>query len=415
MVGQPNVAEVLVEGVSTYALIDTGSQVTTIALSLVEKFDCELKALDSLTVLTAGGNTLPYLGYVEVTLEIAPKLGVPIDVLALVIHDSNCDPNIPVLIGTNVLEVAYDSLISVKDTLDKPLRNVIKYMPKGDLDGIVGQAKSTRVEVLPPKSKIIVSGLTRAAAHCSPINVVTKESSQFQLPGGVLVSQCLIQAGGIGSTSKVHVELVNTSDRQRQIPAGVVLCNLQKVTVVNYAASSVAAENVDWLDEFAWPDDPDHANAVRELVLKWKDVFSVHDLDYGRTNLVEHKINMVDETPINIRHRRIPPGMYDEVRAYLDELLAAGQIRPSHSPWSFPLVLVRKKQGGLRLCIDYRKLNERCIRDVFPLPRLDETMDALIGARYFSRLDLRSGYYQIPMYEPHKQRTAFSAGVLGFF
>jgi transposase InsO family protein len=406
---------VLIEGVTTSALIDTGSQITTIALSLVQKIDCEMKALNNLTVHTAGGNILPYLGYVELTLELAPGLGIPMDILALVIDDSKCDPNVPVVIGTNVLDTAYDSLMVVRDTLNKPLSNALKFMSRGDLNGVVGHAKSTRVEVLPPKSKILVSGITRAAAHCSPINVVSEESPHFHLPGGVLVSQCVVQAGGPGSTSRVYVELVNTTDRQRRIPAGVVLCNLLKVNVlpVNYSSHSVADEH--WLDQFSWPEDPEQAEAVRGLVKQWREVFSVHNLDYGRTDLVEHKINLVDETPISFRHRRIPPAMYDEVRAYLDELLAAEQIRPSHSPWSFPLVLVRKKQGGLRLCIDYRRLNERCIRDIFPLPRLDETMDSLIGARYFSRLDLRSGYYQVPMYEPHKERTAFSAGPIGKF
>ena len=411
----PNVTQVKVENEIVSGLIDTGSQVTTIAESLVQKINCEVKTLNSLTVTTAGGNVLPYLGFVELTMDLAPDVGIPMDVLALVVADSKCDMNTPVVIGTNVLNVAYDSLIQVKDSLNDALCKAVKCISTVH-DGVAGHVKSTKVEALPAKSKVLVSGISRAAAHCSPISVVTEESPQCHLPGGVLVSHCVVKVGGMGSTSKVCVELVNTTDRERHIPAGVVLCDLHKVDVVPVSKEdTVSVPDDSWLEKFHWPEDPEQAEAVRSLVKEWKDVFSVHDLDYGRTDLVEHKINLIDETPIRIRHRRIPPAMYEEVRAYLDELLAAGQIRPSHSAWSFPLVLVRKKEGTLRLCIDYRKLNEKCVREFFPLPRLDETMDVLVGAKYFSRLDLRSGYYQIPMYEPHKERTAFAAGPLGFF
>ena len=82
-------------------------------------------------------------------------------------------------------------------------------------------------------------------------------------------------------------------------------------------------------------------------------------------------------------------------------------IEPSESPWASPVVLVRKKDGSLRYCIDYRKLNSVTVKDSYPLPRIDESLDALGGSRYFSTLDLASGYWQIELDEDAKQKSAF--------
>ena len=107
--------------------------------------------------------------------------------------------------------------------------------------------------------------------------------------------------------------------------------------------------------------------------------------------------------------------MIEEVRSHIKELLAAGIIRPSHSPFSSNVVLVRKSDGSLRLCIDYRQLNSRTIKDNYALPRIEEILDSLAGNTYFSVLDMKSGYHQIEIVEEHKERTAFTVGPLGFY
>ena len=108
--------------------------------------------------------------------------------------------------------------------------------------------------------------------------------------------------------------------------------------------------------------------------------------------MVKHNIKLTDDTPFKEPYRRIRPGLFEEVRMHLKEMLDAGAIRESESPNSSNVVLVRKKDGSLRFCIDFCKLNIRTIRDSYNLLRIDDTINTLIGAKYFTKLDLRSGY-----------------------
>ncbi|GFN91507.1 Pol polyprotein [Plakobranchus ocellatus] len=107
-------------------------------------------------------------------------------------------------------------------------------------------------------------------------------------------------------------------------------------------------------------------------------------------------------------YRRIPPSQLQEVRDHLDDLLTREIIVPSSSPYAAPIVVVRKKSGEIRLCYDYRKLNEVTRKDAIPLPRIEECLDALAGSKYFSTLDLASGYHQMMMHPEDEEKTAFT-------
>lgn len=135
----------------------------------------------------------------------------------------------------------------------------------------------------------------------------------------------------------------------------------------------------------------------------------------GCSNTVKHSIQLTDETPFKEPHRRIPPGLFAEVREHLHEMLACGAIRESHSPYSSNVVLVRKTDNSLRFCLDFRRLNRRTVRDQYAIPRIDESLDCLAGSKWFSKLDLRSGYWQVELEEHDKAKTAFSLGPLGFY
>lgn len=151
------------------------------------------------------------------------------------------------------------------------------------------------------------------------------------------------------------------------------------------------------------------------LIAEYQDIFSTSSIDIGSTDKVHHHIELTDPTPFKQKYRRIPPAMIEEVRQQIQELSAAGIIRPSHSPFSSNVVLVKKHDGSLRMCVDYRQLNQRTVRDNYALPRIDEILDSLSGNKYVTVLDMKSGYHQIEIIEKHKQRTAFTVGPLGFF
>ena len=125
------------------------------------------------------------------------------------------------------------------------------------------------------------------------------------------------------------------------------------------------------------------------------------------------KIRTEDDIPVTQPYRRIPPNQYQEVKEHIQKLLDSSVIRESHSPYASPIVLVRKKNGALRLCVDYRKLNLRTQKDSFPLPRI-ESLDALNGAQWFTTLDLASGFNQVAVEEEDKPKTAFTT-LFGLF
>ena len=119
------------------------------------------------------------------------------------------------------------------------------------------------------------------------------------------------------------------------------------------------------------------------------------------------RVDTGDATPRRQPVRRTPFAVRQEVTNQLSKMQSMGVIRPSCSPWASPVVLVRKKDGSLRLCIDYRHLNDKTKSDVFPLPRMDDLLDQLGKSKFFSTLDLASGYWQVQVHPDSREKTAF--------
>ena len=152
---------------------------------------------------------------------------------------------------------------------------------------------------------------------------------------------------------------------------------------------------------------PEEKSALEQVIRENADVFAWSEDQLGCTHVVKHTIPLTDNTPIAQRYRRLPPHCLKEVEAHIDDLLEKGVIQPSASPYAAPIVVVRKKDGTIRLCCDYREINARTRRDCFPLPRIEETLDAVGGAKFFSSLDFASGYHQIAMDPDDQHKTAF--------
>jgi len=128
----------------------------------------------------------------------------------------------------------------------------------------------------------------------------------------------------------------------------------------------------------------------------------------GLAKAVCHEIPLAAGTvPIRQPTCRLSPEKENEVSRQVQDLLNQDLIEPGHGAWSSPIVLVRKKDGSWRFCVDYRKLNSVTIQDAYPLPRIDESLDALAGSKFFSTLDLLSGYWQVPLSPDAQDKAAF--------
>ena len=156
---------------------------------------------------------------------------------------------------------------------------------------------------------------------------------------------------------------------------------------------------------------------AKHLLLEFHHVFSLEENEMGCTDDAEHVIELLEgeDEPFKERFRRIAPHKVEEVRQHIQEMLDSGAIRPLQSPCCNAVVLVWKKDGTLRFCIDFQRLNAKTKKDSHPLLRGPETMESLVGARYFSTMDLKSGFWQVKMSEESRQYTAFTVGSLGIY
>ena len=146
-----------------------------------------------------------------------------------------------------------------------------------------------------------------------------------------------------------------------------------------------------------WP--PEVAMNAHQLLLEFHSVFSLELNEMGCTDTTEHIIEVTNNEPFRERSQQIVPPMVDKVQQHIQEMLDRGAICPSQSPWCNAAVLVRKKDGSLWFCIDFRKLNKCTKKDAYPLPRMQEQMESMVGARHFSCIDLKSGFWQVKMAE----------------
>ena len=154
--------------------------------------------------------------------------------------------------------------------------------------------------------------------------------------------------------------------------------------------------------------EPKQKDDLIKLIMEFSDIIAKDKDDTGRTNITQHRINTGDAMPIAQNAYRCPPIEHNFIKEEVQQMLKNGLIQPSASPWKSPVVLVKKKNGEYRFCVDYRKLNAVTKKDAYPLPRIDEMLDALGKSKYYSTLDLMSGFWQVEMNPQDKEKTSFT-------
>lgn len=216
--------------------------------------------------------------------------------------------------------------------------------------------------------------------------------------------------GGILNSSYKHVLLI-ANDGDVNLKKDAQIGSISSlVQLPDRSESGAASWSLEQLKEHVSLDElePSDKEQVYSVLMKYSSVLSTSDGDVGHASVTKHKIKLYDDTPIFQRPRRFPTPIADEIERQCHELNSLDIIEPSISPWSSPVVPVRKKDGSIRLCIDYRQLNKVTIPDKFPVPNLSDSLFGLHGTKFFTRLDLVRGYYQIPIDEQSRELTAFS-------
>ena len=321
-----------------------------------------------------------------------------------------------------------------------------KNLNTGDPPTLIDDAVlTTRVVKLRPFSTTAIRARTkRVMPLTGNVNVITI-AAPVQ---GRMLRQCLTVVDSFSTMTKgsksVTILLRNDSPNSLVIPRRTVIGRVQYAAEEQAKPADDAAALSALEDKFG-PDDseikgvaarqqellkrleeskgltgmeswPEHMKQrARDLLCEFHDIFSLDKTELGHTDLGKHAIDLTDETPFKDRFSKIPAPLLAEVREEVDRMRATGVIRPSQSPWNNAVVLVRKKDGGLRFCVDFRKLNARTRKDAFPLPRINESLEALKGARYFSVMDQSSGFHQVPMEEKAIPYTAFSVASMGMY
>ena len=276
---------------------------------------------------------------------------------------------------------------------------------------------------IPPNSELYVSGKVVHKA---------KTSSQVQIPYigvveslksvpkqyGVLMARSVVQP----KDGEVPLKFMNLNDESVTIDkgctvallvpaAGVIDVGIDEVINSSEGSEERLAEHIQpLLDECKEEIGPLASLKLCSFLKNYTDVFSSPKGKLGVTHKAEHTIDTGDTIPIKQRAWRLPFARREVAEKEVERMLEQGVIEPSTSPWASPIVLVTKKDGSVRFCVDYRKINSCTRKDAYPLPRVSECLDTLAGAKWFSTLDLTSGYWQVPMAEQDKHKTAFTVG-----
>ena len=429
LVWHSNESVIIFCGKEAVGLTDSGSQVSTVCEEFYRTLDPSPPVIPieefNLVVQEPDGRDLGYLCCIKAIVEV-PFQTAPIHALALVVPNTRYNSQVPLIIGTNVIREAKVAQCT-DENVPMEWQNAFISLH----NGFVGFVKSTNkynVDIEPMKT-VTFSGLVRKIKNADSAVTENTEIATSRLG----VCPRVVALENVGSYQRVPVRVFNMSAKTITVTPQTVLCELQEVKILREAdfdidpnienSAKIASHRVEEhesqlpegvnLDESALNEE--QKEEANKMFRKWNNIFSKGDLDIGHTRLVDHNLKLNKEEPFKDPHRRIPPGIITEVRENIQEMLNAGDIRNSECPFSSNVVIVRGKDGTICFCVDYRKLNNRTIKDAYAITRIEDTLHLLAGSKYFSKLDLRSGYWQVEVNEDDKPKTALKVGTLVFF
>ncbi|KAL7862811.1 hypothetical protein SRHO_G00117950 [Serrasalmus rhombeus] len=448
MAGVCPLVDVKVDGVDVKCLVDTGSQVTMFAESLCKELfqDKELGGSEKipwLTLRAANGLDIPYIGYMVVNFQVG---GVEVPERGVIVAKDSCLGANRALLGMNVISACWEELFAnSKENLS--LQSQTKPLGK-EWERVFADCRRIRAASLQQQRCDVARVACRYAVT---IPAMSEALVWARLPGWTEYQGSCVLVESYGESQNVEVARSLTTVHRGRIPVRVRNLNPYPVSMyrhqklarvsmidpqqvreqedvvltevgsgvvevgivqVGSEVSPLGDELPEWLKGETLQGnglDEDQQRRLQQFLAKWQHLFASHDEDYGCTDVVKHCIPTGDAPPIRERHRPVPPTLYKEIRGLLQGMLKGNVvIRESCSPWAAPVVLVQKKCGAWRFCVDYRKLNSVTEKDAFPLPRIEDSLTSLARAEWYSTLDLASGYWQVKMDEQDREKTAFT-------
>ncbi|KAL2093598.1 hypothetical protein ACEWY4_010910 [Coilia grayii] len=391
-----------------------------------------------LALKAANGLNIPYVGYAVMDFRVG---GIEVKGKGVVIVRDDCINTEYGLLGMNVIEdcwagifrgghpgvAAFKSVFppaaeKAWDAAFAACQRINASMPNMDLQGVARLPRQPPVVVPPSTEMIIWAHVPQAASQPDcPVLIEDLEnhgqewrvarSVSWTRKGMVPMRVCnpnpfpleLRQRCPLASVTQIDPQDIQGQSRLvlRSTGPRVVEVDIQQVGQTpeeDHPALSLSGEGLN-----------DHQQAqLKSLLQKWYHVFAANDEDFGQTAVVTHQIPTGVAPPIRERYRPVPPKLYTELRALLQGMLDSGVVKESASPWAAPVVLAKKKDGSLRFCVDYRKLNAVTHKDSFPLPRIEESLTSLSKSEWYSTLDLASGYWQVEVAPEDQEKTAFA-------
>jgi hypothetical protein len=432
-------------------MLDTGSQINILA---AEQFRClkgsiPLLPSDGMRLETVSGESLSALGIVRVPVYIDGVL-IP-SVSFFVVDGLGSNLPVPALLGLPFVKEHLhstnwsDGTFTLNGALDRVHRfdSVGNIVAKSETDPEHRKVTLLKSLTIPPYScahvlaevpsgplpsdpegQLLLFEPRRAAFRCRMLSsvdaLVSEKYQRLKISIDNHTSRSRSCPAGMCVGTVCHVSLVSTEERRR-LRTSTATVGLIQSMADSEDSDTDNEEKIEQEDDIIELLPNVHLNLAGSIPLSSDDrrrfvevlrsklkAFASHPKKTPTTPLTSHYIDTGQHRPINVPPYRTGPAQKEEIDKLVQDMLDNNVIRPSKSPYSSPVLLVKKSDGSYRFCVDYRKLNAITKRDVYPLPRIDDTLDMLGQARYFSTLDLQSGFWQIPVNPGDVEKTAFS-------